>query len=70
MYHFDSCFMGENLVIGTYSVGKGRLVNVVSRWITMCSVKIKEFYKRKEMVVREQLALSAIKVSWRSSLSK
>lgn len=30
--------------------------------------KIKEFYKRKEMGVREQLALSAIKVSWRSSL--
>lgn len=36
----------------------------------MCSAKIKEFYKPKEMGVREQLALSAIKVKWRSSLSK
>lgn len=45
MYCFDSCFMGESLVIGTYLVGKGRLVNI-SSWTAMCSAKIKEFYKK------------------------
>lgn len=49
---------------------KGRLGNVVSSWTTMCSPKIKEFYKRREMGVMEQLALSATRRSWTSGFSK
>ena len=49
--------------------GKGRLGNVVSGCTTMCSAKIRKFYKRRgEMGIREQLAFSATKGSWRSGL--
>lgn len=69
-WHFDSCFMGENLVIETYLAGKGRLGNVVHIGTNMRLAKIRKLYKWREMDIREQLAFSATKGSCRSCLSK